>query len=345
MNSTSPQDQHVLTLEDTTTPQSLQDAAALLSTYADSRRDDPAHPLICADIKALPGVYAPPRGALLLARCGGDAMGCVAYRYSDEGICEMKRLYVHPGHRGEHVGLRLCHALLRHAHRNGYTHMRLDSVPRMTEARQLYDRMSFPRTSAYWNNPNPGTTYYEVNLSQWCAEPSHLETYLALVHAALGIHAADVTRQALPRIPETGDLVACGPDIFDRPQRLTRQAALPWQTMRDAAAQDGITLQLVSAFRSIEHQATVIAHKRERGRKLRDVLSVNAAPGYSEHHSGAALDMSTPESEPLTESFEATHAFAWLKTHASRFGFSLSYGRDTPHALVYEPWHWRWAAA
>jgi D-alanyl-D-alanine carboxypeptidase len=73
---------------------------------------------------------------------------------------------------------------------------------------------------------------------------------------------------------------------------------------------------------------------------LDDILAVNTAPGFSEHHSGRALDLSTPGEAAAEESFESTSAFAWLCAHAARFGFVLSYPRDNPHGIVYEPWHW-----
>jgi len=75
---------------------------------------------------------------------------------------------------------------------------------------------------------------------------------------------------------------------------------------------------------------------------VEEILTVNAAPGYSEHHSGYALDIGTPGEPPAEESFESTAAFAWLGEHAGRFGFQLSYPRDNPHGIVYEPWHWCW---
>ena len=70
---------------------------------------------------------------------------------------------------------------------------------------------------------------------------------------------------------------------------------------------------------------------------------VNAAPGFSEHHSGLALDIGTQDEPPAEESFERTAAFAWLRDHAGEHGFVMSYPRDNPHGIVYEPWHWRFS--
>ena len=67
---------------------------------------------------------------------------------------------------------------------------------------------------------------------------------------------------------------------------------------------------------------------------------MNAAPGYSEHHTGRAVDLTTPGTPPLLEAFERTAAFAWLERHAARFGFVMTYPRNNPLGVIYEPWHW-----
>ena len=56
--------------------------------------------------------------------------------------------------------------------------------------------------------------------------------------------------------------------------------------------------------------------------------------------SGRALDIGTPDEPPAEESFERTTAFAWLRDNAGAYGFVMSYPRDNPHGIVYEPWHW-----
>ena len=76
------------------------------------------------------------------------------------------------------------------------------------------------------------------------------------------------------------------------------------------------------------------------GQRIEDILKVNAAPGYSEHHTGRAVDIATPGSRPLTGEFETTNAFGWLESRAVEFGFSLTYRRDNPWGMAYEPWHW-----
>jgi D-alanyl-D-alanine carboxypeptidase len=163
---------------------------------------------------------------------------------------------------------------------------------------------------------------------------------LLAIHEELGI-AAEYPRQCgMPLQPECETLVDVGLDAFARPARLEAATAQSWQAMQAAAADAGVELQLVSAYRSFDYQKQLFQRKLARGITLPDILKVNAAPGYSEHHSGRALDIGTPGCPPLEEEFETTAAFAWLQAHAADFGFRLSFPRDNPHGVLYEPWHW-----
>jgi hypothetical protein len=148
------------------------------------------------------------------------------------------------------------------------------------------------------------------------------------------------TTAALPPVREPHRLDWAGRDAFDRDAWLAPCALRAWRRMHAAAARDGECLQIVSAFRSQAYQARLFAGKRARGLALSDILMVNAAPGYSEHHSGRALDLSAPGFRAAETEFEQSSAYAWLCAHASRYGFRLSYPRDNPHGIVYEPWHW-----
>jgi zinc D-Ala-D-Ala carboxypeptidase len=110
--------------------------------------------------------------------------------------------------------------------------------------------------------------------------------------------------------------------------------------MKAAAAADRVVLRIVSAFRSIERQAEIVRRKLQRGATLEQILAVTAPPGFSEHHSGRAVDLTTDGSPPLEEEFERTAAFRWLSSHAGEFGYGLSYPPDNPQGYLYEPWHW-----
>lgn len=165
---------------------------------------------------------------------------------------------------------------------------------------------------------------------------------VARLHRVLGIPAGYARLRRLPLQPEARDLVSVGPDIYQRDQRLLPAAAVAWQAMAAAAATDGVELQLVSAFRAVDYQAGILRRKLGQGQAIDEILRVSAAPGYSEHHSGRAVDLTTPGCAVLEEEFEHSAAYAWLGRRAAEFGFHLSYPRGNPHGVAYEPWHWCW---
>jgi len=145
-------------------------------------------------------------------------------------------------------------------------------------------------------------------------------------------------------VREPSTLAFIGIDIHDRPQWLAPRAARAFLRMREAAANVRIPLDIVSAFRSADYQLDIVRRKRERGITMDDILKVSAAPGYSEHHSGRAVDVTSSGYAALEEEFEKSPAFRWLTRHAKRFGFRLSYPRNNKHGIAYEPWHWCWHA-
>ena len=160
------------------------------------------------------------------------------------------------------------------------------------------------------------------------------------LHEELGIPGDYGRAGGPPAYAEAGELVEVGPNLVGRMQRLTPEAARQWQAMVAAADQVGIQLLIVSGYRGVDYQAGLIRKKIEAGQGIEEILRVNAAPGHSEHHTGRAVDIATPGSRPLTEEFEDTDAFRWLSSRAVEFGFSLTYPRDNPWGIAYEPWHW-----
>ncbi len=156
----------------------------------------------------------------------------------------------------------------------------------------------------------------------------------------LGITQLHLDSCSLPPEDEAAILVDAGSDVFDRPLRMTPETFKAWQVMKTGAAKDHITLQVVSAFRSVQYQCDLIQRKLEAGQHIDDILKVNAIPGFSEHHTGRALDVTTPDCPPLETQFESTEAFRWLQTHADHYGFQLSYPKENSVGIEYEPWHW-----
>lgn len=157
----------------------------------------------------------------------------------------------------------------------------------------------------------------------------------------LGIGDGYAGRTGLPLVAEPARLAFAGFDRYRRALWLTEAGARAWQALHRAALADGVVLEAISGYRGHDYQLGIFERKFARGLTLAQILAVNAAPGYSEHHGGNALDIGTPGEPPAEESFEHTPAFAWLRAHAGRHGFHLSYPRDNPHGIVYEPWHWR----
>ena len=135
-------------------------------------------------------------------------------------------------------------------------------------------------------------------------------------------------------------LVATEPDYYGRPQQLTPEAFSAWQEMKAAASADHVVIHLISAYRDADYQCQIFKKKLAAGQELASILQVNAAPGYSEHHTGRAIDIGTENCPALETEFEETPAFTWLCEKAGNFGYSLSYPKNNALGISYEPWHW-----
>ncbi len=138
---------------------------ALFEEYAASLPFDLAFQHFDEELAALPGGYAPPDGALLLAEADGQVAGCVALRRLDPTACEMKRLFVHPAFRGLGIGRALAEAAIAEARRRGYALMRLDTLDGMDRAQALYRALGFRETAPYRFNPLEGAHFMALRLN------------------------------------------------------------------------------------------------------------------------------------------------------------------------------------
>ncbi len=149
-------------------PEDGPEVRLLLQEYARSLTVDLCNPDFEAELKALPGIYAPPRGQLFLAMAGDAYAGCCALRpldttdYPNAG--EMKRLFVRPEYRGNGVGRMLVEAVLNAAYLASYDCILLDTLDDMEAARSLYQEMGFEEVPPYYFNPFPGAHYLKADL-------------------------------------------------------------------------------------------------------------------------------------------------------------------------------------
>jgi putative acetyltransferase len=148
-----------------TTPADIEEIRALFLEYGRSLDFNLCFQGFDEELASLPGAYAPPRGRLLLARSDGVVIGGVGLRPLEADICEMKRLYVRPGHRALKAGRTLAESVIAEARAIGYRAMRLDTLPDMTAAQALYATLGFRDIAPYYENPIPGARYCELDLT------------------------------------------------------------------------------------------------------------------------------------------------------------------------------------
>ena len=145
-------------------PAELDAVRALIEEYVHSLGIDLSFQEVDAELADLASAYGPPGGRILVAVTADGVAGCVALRPLEDAACEMKRLYVRPGHRGAGLGKRLALAAIDTARELGYVRMRIDTLPQMKAARKLYAELGFREIAPYRFNPVGGTAFMELAL-------------------------------------------------------------------------------------------------------------------------------------------------------------------------------------
>jgi GNAT superfamily N-acetyltransferase len=131
--------------------------AAMFRAYAQSLDIDLAPQGFAKEVDALPGVYGPPSGEILLAKRGDHVLGCIALKpLEPPRVAEIKRLFVRQQVRGIGVGKALVEAAVDTARRLGYREIKLDTLPQMQSAIALYRQHGFTPIPAYGSHPYPG---------------------------------------------------------------------------------------------------------------------------------------------------------------------------------------------
>ena len=148
------------------TPEQIATARAMMVEYATWLEFNLCFQGFEEEMQTLPGKYAPPAGRLLLALWAGKPAGVIALRpLEEQGVCEMKRLYVRPEFRGHDIGRRLAERVIAEAAEISYEHMRLDTIPgKMDRAIAMYHGMGFAEIAPYYSTPVGQTLFMELAL-------------------------------------------------------------------------------------------------------------------------------------------------------------------------------------
>lgn len=278
-------------------------------------------------------------GCVLVAACSS---GIVACNGLDLDQREIMGLFVSPGFQGQGLGRRMLEATERLAIQYGLTQLRVQALPLEADFYRACGYQSAVDCKSAGNEES--SLQYIVMQRTFIHRQTRYSWRISKLLEQIGIPADYGARHQLKLQPESRELATVAVTEQGREHMLHPDAAMAWYAMRNAADSEGVTLEIASAFRSVGYQVSIIERKLHSGQALEHILQVSAAPGYSEHHSGKALDITCPGYRPFEECFENSAAFEWLTYSAARFGFNLSYPRNNGHRIAYEPWHWLYTA-
>lgn len=269
-----------------------------------------------------------PDETLLLAIADRRLVGLAALNLDQARVLA---LYLDPKRARADVARRLIGALENKAASFGIQHLECTVKP---QAWGFMERMG------YETHDLPGEGEPVPLFKSLLGDPDSIERQLAELHRTLGIPADYGVRHRLTIVPEASERVSVGLDIFDRGTLLAPDAARAWDAMRKDALRHDVRLQLVSGYRSVAYQTELLRKKLAANQPVERILRVTAAPGYSEHHSGNAVDLTAQGVTPLSQDFSNSAAYEWLCTNARLYGFRESYPNHNRHGIEWEPWHW-----
>lgn len=269
------------------TSEQLRQVRQLFEEYAASLSFNLCFQNFQQELDGLPGDYGPPEGRLWLAISdGGEAAGCVALRRLEQGIAEMKRLYVRPKHRGTGLGKRLTQTVLEEAERIGYQRIRLDTTPEMAGAIRLYESLGFNRIAPYRPNPIEGAIYMEIDVGN-AAQPRIVQVAVEQVELVSPLF--DAYRQFYGQLP---DLAGARRFLAERLQR--------GESVIFAAVEEGRALgftQLYPSFSSVSMKPIWILNDlfvaEEARRRGVGTLLLRAARDHALRTGAARLALST----------------------------------------------------
>ena len=147
-----------------TTPAHFNSAKKLTKDYMDWLGLDLHYQGIDNEFENFDKMYGKPNGSFIYATIDGKIAGGVGTRFLETGVCEMKRLFVYEEFRGYNLGEIICYELLKISKELGYSKMRLDTIPKLNNAMQLYKNLGFYEISKYYNNPDKSVVYFELSL-------------------------------------------------------------------------------------------------------------------------------------------------------------------------------------